>query len=490
MPTIFRHRVEVGDLVFNGPLVEGISFGCDIMDGWYDTAEVKPLLNPRGSADGAYASPDWPSSERYMTLGGWFITNGDPVAADRARDLLVKAFNSEGFKIIRYEAVPKVLEARMYGRVEFGSEMEDGSRWLVTVVAPYPFKYSPDFRHLQTFGFTGGVYYRTYPRVYDNPYPNFQYTRESGDEATPIQYDNTGTAPYFPVIRLIGPLEPGSWVLVNETTGEQLWATVNLGDRQVLTIDTKRMKADHEGYDVSHLIYGDWFGLVPGQNTVRLYASSSSPIADPKNRTATNDVKRPRPVSMTGYGAGRGTLSYLSAEEALRNTINDALASTLAQTITASSSTAEMAPAQPGITYYAHAQGRASIAYPLAAFIQFYDSAGAYIAGSQIVGPSLTVPGTSEFKTLPTVSAIAPAGTAYRRIGVGITGTGTRNLNDTFDARRFYFSTVDGSYFDGDYPDTSRLGYGWDGPAHNSSSWVAPLNIPYAEIPEARSAWK
>lgn len=277
MPTIFRHRVDIGALTANLGLVDGVQLGVDILDGWRSTPQVDAQLNPRGAADGAYGSPKWTSQERYLTVGGWYNAFGDNLAAEKMHDRIVNAFSTSEFNLSRWEAVPKSLEVRHYGQVEFFDEMEDASRWIATVVAPYPFKVSLDSVSLQTYGYQGGEFYRTYPRIYSDPYPNRTYQQVAGASATnPMVFNNVGTAPSLPTIDIHGPLEAGSWFLVNETTGEQMWAYTSLRDGQVLSIDTRRMKAMQDGYDVSHLVFGDWFGLVPGENTIRLYGATEA----------------------------------------------------------------------------------------------------------------------------------------------------------------------------------------------------------------------
>lgn len=274
MPTIFRHRVDIGDLTANNGPVDGAQLGIDILDGWRSTPEVSPQLNPRGAADGAYGSPKWPSQERYLTVGGWYNAFGDLAAAERISDRIVNAFSTSDFLLTRWEATPKSLTVRHYGQVVFFDELEDASRWEATLVAPYPFKVGLESKSLSTFGFAGGEYFRTYPRTYSDPYPNRTYQQVAGSSATdPISFNNVGTATYLPEITINGPLESGAWLLVNETTGEQMWAYTSLGVGQVLTINTRTMKAYQDGYDVSHLVFGEWFGLVPGQNVIRLYGA-------------------------------------------------------------------------------------------------------------------------------------------------------------------------------------------------------------------------
>lgn len=288
MPTIFRDVVTLGNpygptenqLILNAPPADGIKIGCDLLDGWYDTPEVTAQLNSRGAGDGAYGSPKWPSSERYITIGGWYYAD-ERYQAEIARERLVAFLNPKEFALTRYEVpTAKTLQVRQYGQVAFNNEMENGSRWIATLVAPYPFKESLTGTSLQTFGFTGGEFYRTYPRTYSDPYPNRTYLQVAGAAATdPIVFNNIGTATSLPTFEITGVLESGSWVLVNETTGESLWAYTTISDGQTLTIDTKRMKADQNGYDVSHLIFGEWFGLVPGENVIRLYADNSAAYA-------------------------------------------------------------------------------------------------------------------------------------------------------------------------------------------------------------------
>ena len=74
-------------------------------------------------------------------------------------------------------------------------------------------------------------------------------------------------------------LAAGDWLLVNETTGEKLWAYTTIVSGGVISVDMMNIKALQDGYDITHLIFGDWFGLVPGINTIRLYAGPDSSTA-------------------------------------------------------------------------------------------------------------------------------------------------------------------------------------------------------------------
>lgn len=305
MSTVFRDRVVLSKEGEVDPLMIVDSdytvvpatgrIMVDLLDGWRDSDEVDPILVDQPD-DGAYAGEGWKSKERYITVGGWIDDPASSSAAnvDAARNKLIQVVSQPEFIVTRYGSVPKSLRCRRIGKVEFFDDINVGTRWAFQAVAPNPFKYSPTSSNQVTYAFSGGDYYRLYPRTYALVTFTRTYTPVAGTSVTtnPIVFNNIGTATYKPRdVTIYGPLPSGSWELINETTGEHMWAYVDLPTvDDSLIIDMERQKATLNGYDVTHLMYGDWFGLKPGVNTIRLYAdateSADAYVRFPNNRSA------------------------------------------------------------------------------------------------------------------------------------------------------------------------------------------------------------
>lgn len=167
---------------------------------------------------------------------------------------------------------------------------------------------------------------------------------------------------------------------------------------------------------------------------------------------------------------GRATLS--DGGTFVRATISDALAVTLAQILTTTTSSgAAMSAVVPGDVVTVQAEARASVHPQMAVAVQFFNSSLAFISGSQTQGIATSVNATT-FVPLSTVTATAPAGAAFARWLVGLAGTAPRAIGDTFDARRVMVEIAPAAYpyFDGDTTDTADAAYDWAGTPKQSPS--------------------
>lgn len=160
--------------------------------------------------------------------------------------------------------------------------------FTVPLVAPDPWKYG--LRPLAgSMGvFTGETWYRSYAlaatrwgRTY--ALTNGRWSRGYRQAESGSQYPeaavlaSAGDARSDRVLAtVIGPLSRGDWWLVNESTGDRLWADLTVSSGQDLVIDCHARTASLSGSDATHLIYGDYLTVVPGQNLFRLVGGSQS----------------------------------------------------------------------------------------------------------------------------------------------------------------------------------------------------------------------
>ncbi len=77
-------------------------------------------------------------------------------------------------------------------------------------------------------------------------------------------------------IEVTGPLDQGDWFLLNEDTGDRLWADVALTASQTITFDCYQQHATLNGSDIDADVFGDYLTLEPGTNTYRLVTGTDS----------------------------------------------------------------------------------------------------------------------------------------------------------------------------------------------------------------------
>jgi hypothetical protein len=151
---------------------------------------------------------------------------------------------------------------------------------------------SPDgiTQHVRGFGLVLRMYD---PRFYDPTVVEEATGTPSGGAAT-VTVDNTGNADADPVIALDGPLPADDTVLENLTTGKGLVFRDGLAvaSGEVLTLDFFNRTVDLDGanrYGLFDEGLSSWwdedeFGLIPGENEIRL---SGTGLTNPAKATIT-----------------------------------------------------------------------------------------------------------------------------------------------------------------------------------------------------------
>lgn len=271
MPTIFRNKVVANSVAFNDVLPFGANnFAIDILDGWKDTGDPEESSVELGSTqDGSSSASFFPVRSKFVTAGGYVVATS-VAQAEALSDVLVRdAFpRNRSFQLVRYEGIPKFMNCRRSGAVEFDwSVVENGFRWSTVLMAEDPFKYAltPQVASAGVVGtVTSG---HTFPVT-------FPMTFGSGSSTSSgVGIYNAGTAPTSNFqAALTGPLTKGAWRLANDTTGETIGFNVGLTVTDSLTIDFKNQNANLDGYSVGNDYVGSFWQLAPGTNVVRLYA--------------------------------------------------------------------------------------------------------------------------------------------------------------------------------------------------------------------------
>jgi hypothetical protein len=271
MATIFRHKVVANTVTFNDVLpASAVAFGVDIMDGWKDSGDPEESSVELGSyRDGVSSASFFPIRSKFITIGGYVYATSE-ANAEAVSDLLVRdAFpRNRSFPLYRYEAVPKFMNVRRSGPVEFDwSAVQNGFRWSTVVMAEDPFKYSLAAQVAST-GVSGGI-------VSGHTFPvTFPMTFGSGSSVIiGAGITNAGTAySHNFTARIVGPLSKGAWRLANDTTGDSIGFNVGLISSDQLVIDFLNQTATLNGSPISTDYTGSFWQLAPGSNVIRLYA--------------------------------------------------------------------------------------------------------------------------------------------------------------------------------------------------------------------------
>lgn len=274
MPTIFRHKVQIGPVSFNDRSLfpEGAQqWGVDIMEGWRSGPERKVVsVELGGDVDGEAAVGSFAMKARHLIVGGYILA-ATAERAEELHDILIREALPGGKEIVmvRHESTPKFLRVRREGPIETEWPLENGFRWSTAIMAPDPLKYA-----LNSVEGSGGVSGlssggRTYPRLYP-----LVYTTISGGSDHSVALFNAGTVSTPPMAVLTGPLVRGAWRLANETVGSYLQFDVSLLPGDILEIDFRNEIALLNGYPITATVVGDFWRVVPGANIIKLYADS------------------------------------------------------------------------------------------------------------------------------------------------------------------------------------------------------------------------
>jgi len=292
MTHIFRDVVTMGSLSFNdGTVVNGASYKCDLLEGWDNTAEPRVEISEFGYSDGVKTSERFPKKELYIDIGG-YVKVSSRLAGEQAKDLLATYLDiNSTLRLTRQGPIPKAMDVRVCSALEFPQDVGEAFRWLVRVMAPWPYKISPVDKAITAVMFSGIDYYRTYVdsspyyRTYVNSSPYYRtYTSDTSASSTGglpnlIAMTNEGNADAYPVIQLTGPLVGRSWELVNENTGESMTFGLDLGSTDTLILNTLEKTAYLGSQAVEYYVEGDWIHLQPGANILRVLVGTDNPDA-------------------------------------------------------------------------------------------------------------------------------------------------------------------------------------------------------------------
>lgn len=274
MPTIFRQRVTINGVAFNDDAAKpagAVNWILDVMDGWDNTPDPDVRMTPLGvSRDGSSSADFFAYPNRVLTIGGAVYASSAAVA-ETLRDLLLSTVmpRNKNLEVTRQQSSLKFLTARRAGVFETDWPMDSGFRWQTTLMADDPFKYSST----TVSGSAGVSGNASYGYTFPHTFP-LTYTLLGSGDVSALGIVNAGTVSSRKfTVSITGPLTAGGWRLRNDTNGGELGFDVGLlSSTDVLLIDFMGETVLLNGYPIAYTLSGDFWGLDPGSNTIRLYA--------------------------------------------------------------------------------------------------------------------------------------------------------------------------------------------------------------------------
>jgi hypothetical protein len=270
---------------FNGP---DLAFKITQFDGWFDGVEPDAVFVKNGGGAGAVASGPWVANEKAYVLGGRIFCESDQIGLFRRLLLAALPYNAEAAITVLGNGLDP--DQQLFVRCTSKPTMTAGAGlyFTFTLTALDPFRYGldpligsvgvytgqtwyetysqPSTTWVETYSGSGSAWWETFQQaIATGPYPDGLTLTSSGDAAS-----RRGT------VTVTGPLTLGDWWLLNEATGDRLWADLALDVGQAMTFDCQRELATIAGADITSLVGGDWLTLEPGGNLYRLVAGSQS----------------------------------------------------------------------------------------------------------------------------------------------------------------------------------------------------------------------
>ena len=241
------------------------------MTGWDDASDARSGLAPRMQQDGAWDAAGT-GAERVVDISGR-IEEATPAAAYAVQRQLaaLRPQSIYEFVVDHVALGPLSAEVRVTSSVKVSWIDDRVFTYDLQVTAPDPVKYGPaTYGHVSLASATPGI-----GLAYPLGYP-LDYGVLPGVTPGAIALANAGTVPYWPRLRIDGPVlnpvvtlvESGAWVAFNAFLSSGQWLDFDLANRRVLLNGQVSVRAL-----VS--FYGDWLSVPPGGGSIAWTADSA-----------------------------------------------------------------------------------------------------------------------------------------------------------------------------------------------------------------------
>lgn len=258
--------------------------------GWDETAEPDTLLVPNGGGHGAVDVGTWTDKEKYLTVGGRAATTDRASFLAFRKALLAALPLGEKVPLVVEEHAGLTLQmfVRRFGKVEPTWRNGRWTDYVLQAVAPIPRKYALAPLTGQMGVWTGDAWFRRYTddagtwvrRYTDDAgtwVRRYEQDLDAGDLPDSVVLDSAGeTTSEEVVVEVTGPVTAGDWHLLNEATGDIMWADLTLTAEQTLRFDSAAKTLTLNGAPVDRFMFGNWLTLPPGQSVWRLVSGTDS----------------------------------------------------------------------------------------------------------------------------------------------------------------------------------------------------------------------
>lgn len=268
---------------------------CTGVDGWYDGAVPRAEMFPNGAGPGATPVGPWDDAEAYYLFRGAIIADDRATLHQRRRALLEALPSDEtvSFTVLDDDDVDLQAFVRRYDKPTIELVTGNLLTFQIPLVAFDPLKYAAESLDGSMGVFTGDTWFRSdFLDTAPTPDEGYRvYTLDSGTTYYRTYTQETSVGVFQPAavltsegdatsrkltIAVTGPLTQGDWHLVNEATGDELWADLSLSAGQTIVFDCYTQRATIDGAPVDSLVFGDFLTLEPGDNTYRLVSGQQS----------------------------------------------------------------------------------------------------------------------------------------------------------------------------------------------------------------------
>lgn len=269
--------MSVHDFGYAGHSLTGVDeFGSEwvveAVSGWGDGVGIRATRESRAGQDGEWDTTPLRQAREITWTGK--VLSPDHAALELSGRLFTSLpLRGEAFG----ESEGLTLSARAYiSDAPKFAHLSDGASgaWQLTVVSPDPLLYGPatvSSTNLSDVAGTGLVYPLAYPLDYGVP---------AGTTPGSIAVNNAGTASYWPVLRVDGPVpnpvitlnETGDWIRYNGTLAAGQWLDIDCGARRVLLNGQVSQSA-------RMTFSGRWLTVPVGGGSISWNADSADPAA-------------------------------------------------------------------------------------------------------------------------------------------------------------------------------------------------------------------
>ena len=224
-----------GGFPLDGSDEYGCTWTCEVADGWFDGAPVRSSGAERAGQDGE--EDDTPLRGARVVRFAGKVRTDDGIGALELAARRFAALPKRGEVLGSSDTLTLSGAGKLLDKPATALLSPARAAWQVNVKLADPLLYAPPVVATASLmgaavG-TGRVWPRAWPRDWGVP---------AGQTPGAVNVPNDGTAPYWPTLRVDGPVtnpviavnETGDWVRISRTVAAGQWLDIDPGQRRVL----------------------------------------------------------------------------------------------------------------------------------------------------------------------------------------------------------------------------------------------------------------